>query len=248
MKISTKKVPKHIKKQEYTAALLAAIAAFTDTYAFLSFKMHVSFMSGNTTQTSFSVAQANFNSMFLVALTIFSFVCGIFFGTLFSDRKSCKGITMPYAVAGSLLLVYILCTSIFSSIYFSMIVLSFAMGYMNTAVTTVGKQAVNSDFVTGTLTNFARHLAFWANKIPIADAQGKWDTHKRRALQLLVLWCAFLSGALLGAIALSHLKTNTLLIPATALLLLFFAANHQIRRIQNNFKTGKHVSNSNFKL
>jgi len=229
-------VPKYIRKQERSAAVLAAIAAFTDTFGFLNFKTHVSFMSGNTTQTGFSAGHGNFAATLLVLLALFSFVSGIFFGTFFSGFSFYKSKVMPFAVVSLLLLVYVFSEPVCNNIYFPIVLLGFAMGYLNTAVNAVGKQAVNTDFVTGTLNNLARHLAFWANNTTNTDALGQWDTHKRRALQLLILWCSFLSGAFLSAVSLSYLKTNALLIPVVALFALSFASGHSNSPDTNNLK------------
>ena len=60
-------------------------------------------------------------------------------------------------------------------------VVSFAMGVMNLALTRVGKQRVNLTFVTGTLRSLGEHLALAVMHGPLADSQGSWDTHSRRA-------------------------------------------------------------------
>jgi uncharacterized membrane protein YoaK (UPF0700 family) len=98
--------------------------------------------------------------------------------------------------------------------------LSTAMGILNTSVTHVGGQPVSLGFMTGDLNNLARHVAHGILRAPVPQAQSANDTHWRRAALLGSLWTFFLAGAVLGGALASRLAVWTLLLPAALLLLL----------------------------
>jgi len=223
------RMPTAIKYQLRTVICLAFIAGFTDAYGFLNFKTYVSFMSGNTTQTGYGLAQFNFQGIKLALMAIFSFSTGIFSGTYVSAYQWYKKLWTPYVIVSLLLLLYMFTIIFFKNIYYSIIYLSFTMGFLNTALNTIGKQSVNPDFVTGTLNSLAKHLAYWANKLPLSDVQGAWDTHKSRALQLLYVWFAFLTGAFMATVSQPLLGLYTLLVPALMLLVIAYAYSFAVK-------------------
>jgi len=94
--------------------------------------------------------------------------------------------------------------------------ISFAMGIMNSALSRVGAQSVSLTFVTGTLSRVGSHLALAARRAPLADAQGPWDTHLRRAMMLARVWAGFLAGALMSG-AVARFGAWVLLAPALVL-------------------------------
>jgi uncharacterized membrane protein YoaK (UPF0700 family) len=79
---------------------------------------------------------------------------------------------------------------------------------------------VSLGFMTGDLNNLAQHLAMGITGASVAQAQGPWGTHWRRAALLAGLWTAFLIGAVLGAALASRFALWTLLLPALMLLVL----------------------------
>jgi uncharacterized membrane protein YoaK (UPF0700 family) len=101
-----------------------------------------------------------------------------------------------------------------------MATLSVAMGLMNTALSRVGAQPVSVSFVTGTLSRIGTHLALALTRAPLPDAQGSWDTHRRRAFLLLGVWAGFLTGALVAGAATSRFGVWVLLLPLLILLAL----------------------------
>jgi len=105
--------------------------------------------------------------------------------------------------------------------WLSIMILSAAMGIMNTSITRVGGQPVSLGFLTGDLNNLARHLAMGVTRGPVTQAQGSWDTHWRRAALLAGVWATFFVGAVLGAALASRFEVWTLLLPA--LMLFVFA-------------------------
>jgi uncharacterized membrane protein YoaK (UPF0700 family) len=104
--------------------------------------------------------------------------------------------------------------------WFSISLLSLAMGVMNTTITHVGGQSVSLGFVTGDLNNLGRHLALAARRVPFSDPQGSGDTHWRRAALLAGVWAAFLKGALLAGAAMALFGEWILLPPILVLLVL----------------------------
>ena len=98
--------------------------------------------------------------------------------------------------------------------------LSLAMGLMNTTLSHVGAEPVSLTFVTGTLNKLGHHLALSVWQAPLADAQGPWDTHLRRAGLLTSVWASFLTGAVLSAAAIWYFGVWVLLAPLLILLAL----------------------------
>jgi uncharacterized membrane protein YoaK (UPF0700 family) len=97
--------------------------------------------------------------------------------------------------------------------WFGIVVLSLAMGIMNTTVTRVGEQQVSLGYVTGTLNNLAQHLALAVKGAPLSHAEGPHDTHLRRA----GIWTAFVIGALLAGAATPNFAAWSLLLPIVIL-------------------------------
>jgi uncharacterized membrane protein YoaK (UPF0700 family) len=104
--------------------------------------------------------------------------------------------------------------------WLGIVLLSTAMGVLNTSVTQVGGQPVSLGFMTGDLNNLARHVALGILRAPVSHAQSERDSHWRRAALLGSLWIFFLAGAVLGAALASRVAVWTLLLPAALLLLL----------------------------
>lgn len=69
-------------QQEKTMICLAIIAGYVDSYGFFNFKTFLSFMSGNTTQTGFSIGGLQWSYALISFLAIVFFTAGIFPGTL----------------------------------------------------------------------------------------------------------------------------------------------------------------------
>jgi uncharacterized membrane protein YoaK (UPF0700 family) len=105
----------------------------------------------------------------------------------------------------------------FLSVGFGIAIVSAAMGILNSAFSRVGAQSVSLTFVTGTLSRVGSHLALAARRSPLADAQGPWDTHLRRALLLARIWVGFLAGALLSGAATPRFGAWVLAAPALIL-------------------------------
>jgi uncharacterized membrane protein YoaK (UPF0700 family) len=205
----------------WRAAILALIAGYVDCYGFLNYKVFASFMSGNTTQAGLQIGQEKFAEAGLDLLTILLFVVGAFIGTIILHSSLRHRLSWLFGLVAALLAVAMVAVhSSPPSGWFRIVTLSLSMGVMTTTVTHVGQQSVSLGYVTSALRNFAQHLALAIKRAPLADAQGSWDSHGRRAVLLAGLWTAFLGGALLAAAAAPHFAAWALAPPIIVLLAL----------------------------
>jgi uncharacterized membrane protein YoaK (UPF0700 family) len=197
------------------------ISGYVDSYTLLNFGVYASFMSGNTTSAGLHFGQANLAAAGHGLLPIPFFVLGILVGTLLIQTEP------QFSLTGLSLLVAAMLTMGVAGSHFawpgwaSILVLSTAMGIMNTTITHVGGQSVSLGFVTGNLNSLGQHLAMGIKRAPLQNAQGSWDTHWLRATVLAAIWSAFFLGAALGAELAARSANWTLLLPA--LILVIFA-------------------------
>jgi len=209
------------RKEEQLQMYLAAIAGYVDAFGLIRFKTYLSFMSGNTTQSGNLLATGNLNHATLAITAIISFFCGVFLSTVATSIKSNKIAQMPFIPVVFGLALFLILDACFNvNPIFSVALIGTAMGYMNTTATHVGRQTINPDFVTGTLSSMAKHLAAaLIDKYP-TDAQGTWDTHLRRYFLLLLVWISFICGAISSTIGHRFLNNWVLLLPITVLICL----------------------------
>jgi len=201
------------------AAGLAMIAGYVDAYGYITFKTFVSFMSGNTIQTGYVTAHGHLAAAMPSLLAIVSFVIGAFIGTWLTHAGTPQARRLRFGVVAALLAVSIGLTPLgWSGGAVGMATLSVVMGLMNTTLSYVGAQPVSLTVVTGTLSRMGTHLALALTRAPLPDAQGPWDTHRRRVLLLLGVWAGFLTGAVLGGAATSRFGVWVLLLPLLILL------------------------------
>lgn len=208
------------RAQGWRAAGRALISGYVDSYTLLNFGVYASFMTGNTTSGGLHAGQANLAAAGHSLLPIPFFVLGIFVGTLLVQADQHHALPRLSALVAAMLTVGVAAAYFAWPGWLSIIILSTAMGIMNTSITDVGGQAVSLGFMTGGLNNLAQHLAMGITRAPVAQAQGSWDTHWRRTALLTGLWTAFLAGAVLGAVLASRFAVWTLLLPALMLLVL----------------------------
>jgi uncharacterized membrane protein YoaK (UPF0700 family) len=217
------------RNAERLAAALAMIAGFVDAYGMITYGVFVSFMSGNTTQTGYQTAEGAFGPAALSALAILFFVVGSFAGSLLVQAAGPLARPAVFGVVAAALAEVIGLTYFnFLSVGFGIAIVSVAMAIMNSAFSRVGAQSVSLTFVTGTLSRVGSHLALAAKRAPLADAQGPWDTHLRRAMMLARVWAGFLAGALLSGAATPRFGALVLVAPALILAALaaFDRADH----------------------
>lgn len=205
-----------IRIQERLAIFLAFIAGYIDATGLIQWKTYVSFMSGNTTQLGAALSTGKSGVIITSITVIASFLIGIYAGTCLSLWKKLQRKTLPFYIVSGILIFY----TVVSNFYIintisSIAIIGFSMGVMNTIVTSVGNQKVNTDFVTGTLNSLARNTAMYSMTNDKAEKEG----YKSNAIHLLLLWTGFLSGACIAPFLLDLSGNWTLIFPAALLLI-----------------------------
>jgi uncharacterized membrane protein YoaK (UPF0700 family) len=217
MGISVAPLQRSAMVQACWAAGLALIAGYVDSYSLLNFGVYTSFMSGNTTSAGLHIGQANIAGAAHSLLPIPFFVLGVFVGALLirADRRS--GLAQQSALVAAMLIIEAVAGYFAWPGWVSILVLSTAMGIMNTFVTHVGGLSVSLGFVTGDLNNLGQQFALGIKRAPVRHTQGPWDTHWLRAILLATIWTAFFAGAVFGGALTARLANWTLLLPALVL-------------------------------
>jgi uncharacterized membrane protein YoaK (UPF0700 family) len=200
------------------AAGLALISGYVDSYTLLKFGVFASFMSGNTTAGGSLAGQAKLVAAAHSFLPIPFFLLGIFLGTLVVQAGQRDQLHRLFALVAAMLAVGIAAAYWAWPGWLSIMILSAAMGILNTSITHVGGQTVSLGFVTGDLNNLAQHVALGIKSAPLPQAQGSGDTRWARAILLASIWTAFLGGAVLGSALVSRLAAWTLVVPSVMLL------------------------------
>lgn len=205
-----------IKMQERLAIFLALIAGYIDATGLIQWKTYVSFMSGNTTSLGAAILTGKFGIIITSVIVISCFLLGIYAGTCLSLWKRIKNQILTFYLVSGILIFY----SIIAYFYdinnlLSIAIVGFSMGMMNTIITSVGNQKVNTDFVTGTLNSLARNTAM----LTMTDDKIKKKEYTSNATHLLLLWLGFLSGAFVAPFLLDYFGKWTLMIPALLLMI-----------------------------
>lgn len=214
--------PRSVTAQWARASTRALIAGYVDSYALLKFGVYVSFMTGNTTSAGAFAGQHNLREAGHSLLPIPCFVLGILLGTLLgrSGGRRDHALARVSALVAMMLGVATVAAYLAWPAWLGVVILSVAMGLMNTSIARVGAQAVSLGFMTGDLNSMAQHLALGMERAPVPESQGAWDTHWWRAGLLVGLWITFLCGAVLGAVLALRFAYWTLLVAAGMLVIL----------------------------
>jgi uncharacterized membrane protein YoaK (UPF0700 family) len=213
------------------ALVRVLIAGYVDAYALLNFGVYASFMTGNTTSGGVHAGQGNLAAAGHSLLPIPCFLAGILAGSLLLHADQGRALRRNSVLVAALL------GAAVSRAYFAwpewlgIVLLSGAMGLLNTSVTEIKGQPVSLGFMTGDLNNMARHVAKGILRAPLPDPHDERDTHWTRAWLLGSVWALFLVGAALGAVVALHVNMWTLLIPALLLLLLSLAEPQTIGNV-----------------
>lgn len=204
-----------IKMQEKLAIFLACIAGYLDAVGILKWKIYVSFMSGNTTQLGIALSTEKSALIITTFTVIVCFILGIYTGTCLSLLKDSKTPKLSfYLVSGILIMYTAISQNCAISNVLSIAVIGFSTGIMNTIVTSVGDQKINTDFVTGTLNSLARNTAM----LTMSTDKIIKKQYKQNAIRLVLLWSGFISGAFTAPLLLPLLKNWTLMLPAMLLI------------------------------
>ncbi|RYF98914.1 MAG: DUF1275 domain-containing protein [Chitinophagaceae bacterium] len=205
--------------QEKLAICLALIAGYVDATGLIKWKTYVSFMSGNTTQLGAAISATETGTIITSSTVIGSFILGIYAGTCLSLSKNNRIKTLTIYMVAGILILYTTAANIFTiAAVASVAIIGFAMGLMNTILTVVGSQKVNTDFVTGTLNSLAGNTAMLTMSNNRSDAA----QYKSNALHLLLVWFGFMAGAAMAHFAQLYYGNLTLLLPALLLLICSF--------------------------
>jgi uncharacterized membrane protein YoaK (UPF0700 family) len=201
------------------------VAGYVDAYGYLTYNTYVSFMSGNTTQAGIRIGAGTLAEAFPMLLAIPFFIIGVAIGTLIVHSRGHQSPRMGLGLVTALMALIIAVTRL-SAVpgELPIVMLTFAMGILNTALSHVGAESVSLTFVTGTLSKIGNHLALAYARAPLTDAQGSADTHGRRVFLLAGLWTAFFAGALLAGAVTPLFASWTLLFPTIVLLMLSASA------------------------
>jgi uncharacterized membrane protein YoaK (UPF0700 family) len=205
------------RARAWEPASLALICGYVDSFTLSTFGVYASFMSGNTTKTGLQTGLGNFAEAGHNLLPIPLFVLGVFIGTLLAHSSPRHMLRRPLFIVAGLLAASVVFVYVSAPVWLCIAVLSMAMGIMNTTVTHLGGQHLSVGFVTGDLNSVAQHLALAVKREPLAEAEGPWDTHWRRAGVLTGIWSAFLLGAVLGAALMPRFGIATLALPLVLL-------------------------------
>ncbi len=199
------------------------ISGYVDSYALLNFGVYASFMTGNTTSGGSYLGQTDLAAAGHSLLPIPFFALGILAGTLLVRLDRSHALSR-ISLAVAFMLALGAARAYFDwPAWLGIVILSGAMGILNTSISRVGGQAVSLGFMTGDLNNLAQHLAMGILRAPVDQAQSPRDTHWRRAALLSGLWTCFFIGTILGAVLASRVGVWTLLLPALMLLVLALA-------------------------
>jgi uncharacterized membrane protein YoaK (UPF0700 family) len=200
------------------AGALALVSGYVDAYALMNFGVFASFMSGNTTTGGAQAGHGSFAAAGHDLLPIPFFVLGIFCGTLIPRNEQQRPLFRRSIVVALLLSLAAVAGYWKLPGWPGIVLLSIAMGILNTSITQVGAQNVSLGFVTGDLNGLGQHLALGMKGTPLAGAQDSSDTHWWRATVLGTIWSAFLIGAVLGSAMTARLAIWALLLPGALLL------------------------------
>ncbi len=205
-----------VRIQEKLAVYLAFIAGYTDATGLIQWKTYVSFMSGNTTQLGAAVFSEKYGVIISSVIVISFFLAGIYTGTCLSLSKKFRSTKMIFYMVSAIMILY--CISDYYESFTngtSIAIIGFAMGLLNTIVTSVGNQKINTDFVTGTLNSLAKMAALFM----MSDQPDERKEYRMTIFHLLFLWMGFLSGASAAPFLLFYLENWTLIFPAALLLI-----------------------------
>jgi uncharacterized membrane protein YoaK (UPF0700 family) len=201
---------------------LAAIAGFFDAYAWRTFGSFVSFISGNTTRGAIAVAFRDWHHALLATTPILGFLLGATAGGYLAIVEKPRGRAIILFAATALLSAFALVHDVHSiPATAAVLVLSVAMGLVNSAVLHFGGDTVSVTFLTGELFRTASHLAHALHGDPPPDPANPRGTHLRRAAFQAAIFGVFVFGAFLSPMA-DSLGPFTL-VPACLLMLLLAA-------------------------
>lgn len=191
---------------------LAALAGFTDAVGFLSADGYfVSFMSGNTTRLGVNIARAP-QLAIVPALLLGGFVVGVAGGVVIAGQAGTRRKPAVLALVTALLLAATaLRTAGQHGAMLALLVM--AMGALNNTFQRDGEVAIGLTYMTGALVKLGGAIG----SALLGERRSGWGAY-------LLLWSGLAGGAVLGALAFSHLAGATLWLAAGWAALMTLAA------------------------
>ncbi|HTG39228.1 YoaK family protein [Sphingomonas sp.] len=172
------------------ALVLAALAGFVDAYAFVRLGgFFVSFMSGNTTQGAAALGNGDWNTARIALTLVMGFVAGVMLAAIAARAVAARPMAAVMALATLLLGAAAIGTLASPPIVLPL--LAAAMGAINGVFTRNGEVTIGITYFTGNLVRLGQSLA-----AALMGEGGGW-----LALRYLLLWLAFVGGAMGGATA-----------------------------------------------
>jgi uncharacterized membrane protein YoaK (UPF0700 family) len=184
------------------AALLVAVAGFTDAVGFLRYQAFACQMTGNTLLLALSVFHLSWAQSFYYVAMIACFVLGVLASS--GLVRSGHSPVLSLCIAGGALAV---CS--FIGLKWASPLLGFAMGMQTAAATRFGAASINTVYITGDLQRLFEAIAalLWPRGgAPPSVGIGA----------LALVWLEYLCGGLIGALADLTFR-HALLIPAVIL-------------------------------
>ena len=181
------------RKRQGLAVGLAGLAGYIDAVGFLSARGYfVSFMSGNTTRLAVNLAHEP-REAWVPALLIAGFIAGVAGGTMVSARTGTRRKPAVLALVCTLVLGAALGNALHAG-WLVPALLVMAMGALNNTFQRGGDVAIGLTYMTGALVRLGQALG----AALVGERRTGWAAH-------LLLWAGLASGAVLGALAWSHL-------------------------------------------
>lgn len=192
---------------------LAMLAGFVDAMGFLALGgVFVSFMSGNSTRLGAGIAQPDH---LLAALLPFAvivlFVIGVMIGKIIRHKRKNPATVILSFMTVMLLLAAASYQTALPHIPFLFMIL--AMGSANNVFVRGGEVAIGVTYMTGTLVKLGQRLA----NVYLGEARHDWKPY-------LFLWCALVSGAVMGAACFYYAGLSGLWIAGLFCAMLVFTA------------------------
>ena len=173
---------------------LAGLAGFIDAIGFLSADGYfVSFMSGNTTRLGVNIARDPAQAV-IPALLIAGFVAGVTAGAVVAAVTGARRKPAVLALVAALLTAAAASRGL-TPPAFTLALLVGAMGALNNTFQRDGEVSVGLTYMTGALVKLGQAIGARL----LGQPRSGWEAYA-------VLWCGLAAGAVLGALAWSHLS------------------------------------------
>lgn len=206
------------RKRQRLAIGLAGLAGFVDAVGYLSADGYfVSFMSGNTTRFGVNLARDPVSAL-IPALLICGFVLGVAAGAIVAARAGAARKPAVLGLVGTLLVIAAASRGQ-APAALTMACLVGAMGALNNTFQRGGEVAVGLTYMTGALVKLGQAIGAAATGTRRSDWPG-----------YLLLWGGLALGAVLGALAFTHVHGAALWLAAAWCGLMLLAAR-QIREV-----------------